>query len=391
MTAAAPLSARDILAALVGFDTTSRNPNRGLIDWIAGYLADHGVESTIVSDGDPGKANLLATIGPTDKPGIALAGHTDVVPVDGQHWSSDPWLLSERDGKLYGRGTADMKAWSALTLARVPAFLAAPLRRPVHLAFSYDEETTCLGAVSLGRAMAALAPRPSLCIIGEPTGMKVVTGQKGAFSLTIDVRGKAAHSSLAPEGVNAVEYACRIVAFCTDMTKRFADDGPRVEGYDIPHTTVSTTVVHGGTALNIVPAHCRVEIGGRNLPEHDPDDILAPLIDHVRNVLEPAMRCVAPETGIDIDEWSRLRGYSFAPDAPEVQFVRALSGRNEDLKASFFTEAGIYTDEGGIPSIVCGPGFVDQAHKPDEFIALEQLAEGERFLDRLTAYLCRAA
>lgn len=383
------MSTRDVLAKLISFDTTSRNPNAELIDWIVEYLESYGISSTRVTDDDPGKSNLLATIGPADKPGVVLAGHTDVVPIDDQDWSSDPWTLTERDGKLYGRGTCDMKAWSALTLARVPALVEAPLRKPVHLAFSYDEETTCLGAVSLGHAMRDLPTRPEVCIVGEPSGMRVVTGQKGSFCLTIDIHGKAAHSSLAPQGVNAVEYACKLIAFCADLNDRYAVEGPLVEGYDVPHTTVTTTVMNGGTALNIVPEHCRIETSVRSLPGHDHDKIADTIQDYIRNVLEPEMKAIAPETGIDALYWSSFRGYELAEDSPEVQFVRSLSGHNEDVKVTYFSEAGIYTDEGMIPSLICGPGYIDQAHKPDEFVSLDQLAEGERFLDRLTDYLCR--
>lgn len=383
------LTTRQILDKLISFDTTSRNPNAELIDWIAGYLEGHGVASTRITDDDPGKSNLLASIGPSDKPGVVLAGHTDVVPIDDQEWSSDPWTVTERDGKLYGRGTADMKAWSALTLARVTAFLEAPLTKPVHLAFSYDEETTCLGAISLGRAMGELPTRPEVCIVGEPSGMQTVTGQKGCFWLSVDIHGKAAHSSLTPEGVNAVEYGCRLIAFCNDLERKYAAEGPLVDGYEVPHTTVTTTIVNGGTALNIVPEHCRVETSVRSLPNHAHAEILGAIEDYARNVLEPEMQAIAPETGIKMDVWSEFRGYELPEDSPQVQFVRSLSGRNEDLKVTYFSEAGIYTDEGHIPSLICGPGYIDQAHKPDEFISLDQLAEGEKFLDRLLAYLCR--
>ena len=383
------MTTRDLLDKLISFDTTSRNPNAGLIDWIVAYLDEYGIASTRVTDDDPGKSNLLATIGPADQPGVVLAGHTDVVPIDGQQWSSDPWTVTERDGKLFGRGTCDMKSWSALTLARVPEFIAAPLKKPVHLAFSYDEETTCDGALSLGRAMRDLPTKPEVCIVGEPSGMQVVTGQKGCFSITVDVHGKAAHSSLAPEGVNAVEYACKLMQFCTDLNDRYASTGPLVEGYEVPHTTVTTTIAEGGTALNIVPEHCRVETSIRSLPNHSHREIIGEIESYVRGVLEPEMKTIAPETRIDTREWSAFRGYELPADSPEVQFVRSLSGRNEDLKVTYFSEAGIYADEGLIPSLICGPGFIDQAHKPDEFISLDQLAEGERFLDRLIVYLCR--
>ncbi|MEQ8666019.1 MAG: acetylornithine deacetylase [Rhodospirillales bacterium] len=379
----------EILESLIAFDTTSRNPNRPMIDWIAGYLSDLGVESTIVVDDDPGKANLLATIGPTDAPGIVLAGHTDVVPVDGQTWGSDPFTLTERDGRLFGRGTADMKSWAALALAGVPRFLEAPLCRPVHLAFSYDEETTCLGAVSLGDAIAALPTRPALCIVGEPSGMRAVTGQKGCYCFTAEFQGLAAHSSLAPDGVNAVEYASRFAVFLSDLSATFAREGPFVAGYDVPHTTVHVGTCRGGTALNIVPEHCRLEFEFRNLPGHDAADIRRTILSFANDVLEPDMRLVSPDARIEIDEWSGLPGYALDDESVEVQLVRSLSGHNDDVKVTYFSEAGIYADRAAIPSLICGPGFIDQAHKPDEFISLDQITEGERFMDRLTSYLCR--
>ena len=382
---------RDILETLVAFDTTSRNPNRPLIDWVADYLHQFGIDSTIVTDGDDGKANLLATIGPTDKPGVVLAGHTDVVPVDGQEWSSDPFRLTERDGRLYGRGTADMKSWAALALARVPEFLEAPLRRPIHIALSYDEETTCLGAVSLGDAIAALPTRPALCVVGEPSGMRVVTGQKGCYCFNADFFGLAAHSSLAPNGVNAVEFACRFVAFLSDLSAHYATEGPFVDGYDVPYTTVHTGICVGGTALNIVPEHCRVAFEFRNLPDHDASVIRDTILAYARETLEPDMKKVSDDARIEIDEWSGLPGYAVADDSPAVQVVRSLSGRNEDIKVTYFSEAGIYAERAAIPSLICGPGHIDQAHKPDEFVDLKQIAEGERFLDRLIGYLCQSA
>lgn len=385
----AAASTIDVLRTLVSFDTTSRNPNRPLIDWIAAYLDGYGITSKIVTDGDPGKANLLATIGPADVPGVVLAGHTDVVPVDGQDWTSDPFTLSERDGRLYGRGTTDMKSWAALALARVPRFLEAPLRKPVHLAFSYDEETTCLGAVSLGDAIAALPTRPRLCIVGEPSGMRAVTGQKGCYCFTAEFHGVAAHSSLAPQGVNAVEYACRLIAYLRDLSESFSREGPFIAGYDVPHTTVHVGRCDGGAALNIVPEHCRIEFEFRNLPGHGADGIRDAIMAFARDTLETEMKRVSAGARIDIEEWSGLPGYELPDDSPEVGLVRSLSGRNEDVKVTYFSEAGIYADRASIPALICGPGFIDQAHKPDEYVSLDQIAEGERFFDRLTSYLCQ--
>ncbi len=380
-------AAIDILGRLVKFDTTSRNSNLALVDWVRNYLAHHGIEAQIFPNAAGDKANLLATIGPADRPGIVLAGHTDVVPVDGQAWSSDPFTVTERDGLLYGRGTADMKSWAALALTFVPAFLEQPLRLPVHLALTYDEETTCDGAVALSDILASLPVRPQACVVGEPSGMRVVTGQKGTYCYTATIKGLGAHSSLAPHGVNAVEYACRLIVFLEDLNALFADQGPRDEGYDVPFSTVTVGTIAGGTALNIVPEGCTFDFSTRMLPGHDHRDIENRVRQFVDTDLLPQMTAISPAASVEIDPWPGFAGYELDPDAEIVQFVRALSGHNQDLKVSYFTEAGIYTDAGRVPSLICGPGYIEQAHKPDEFVSIAQIEEGVRFMERLTRHL----
>jgi len=380
-------STRDILATLIGFDTTSHESNLPLIEWVRAYLAGLGVEAQVFPNKAGDKANLLATLGPVDVPGVMLAGHTDVVPVEDQEWSTDPWTLTERDGRLYGRGTTDMKSWAALALAYAPAFLDGALKMPLHIALTFDEETTCDGAVEFSEVLAALPVRPKVCIVGEPSGMQVVIGQKGSCCYSVTVTGVSAHSSLAPQGVNAVEYACRMIAFLEDLNGVYASEGPRNEGYDVPYSTVTVGTVHGGTALNIVPEKCTFEFSFRNLPEHDPQEVEDRVRRYVADELEPAMKAVSSEASVEISPWPPFKGYELDANSETVQFVRSLSGHNHDVKVSYFTEAGIFADLGRVPSLICGPGFIDQAHKPDEFISLQQLAEGERFMERLLRHV----
>jgi acetylornithine deacetylase len=376
-----------MIRRLVSFDTTSRNSNLALIDFVRDYLDGLGVESRLVFDEEGGKANLYATLGPTDRPGIALSGHTDVVPVDGQDWRTDPWQVAERDGRLYGRGTADMKSFLAVALAMAPEFLERNLKTPIHLVFSYDEEVGCVGVRRLLEVLRAMPVRPSGCIVGEPTEMKVIVAHKGKKSMRCHVRGLECHSSLAPRGVNAIEYAAEAIAYLRRMAQRIAAEGASDPDYDIPHTTVHTGVVHGGTALNIVPKDCVFDFEFRYLPGDDPEALLAEVRGFAERELEPAMRAVAPETGFHWEETSAFPGLDTPADAEIVGLAKTLSGGNATGKVAFGTEAGLFQSI-GIPTIICGPGSIGQAHKPDEFISLEQVALCERFLRRLMDRVC---
>jgi acetylornithine deacetylase len=367
---------------LIGFDTTSRNSNLELIRYVQGYLAEHGVESHLTHDADHPKANLYATLGPDDRPGIALSGHTDVVPVDGQDWSSDPWRVVERDGRLYGRGACDMKGFIAIVLAHVPRFLARGPATPIHLCLSYDEEVGCLGVRGLLAFLAGQPVKPAACIIGEPTSMKVITAHKGKLSLRCRVRGLEAHSSLAPKGVNAINAAARVIAKLADMARRKAEEGPYDTDYDVTHTTVHTGLIQGGTQLNIVPGACSFEFEFRNLPADDPEALLAELKAYAHQEIEPAMKAIAPDTGFAWEVMSAFPGLETPPDAEVVALAKALSGGNTTGKVAFGTEAGLFHDS-GIPAVICGPGSIEQAHKPDEYVSLEQLALCERFMARL--------
>ncbi len=366
---------------LIAFDTTSRNSNLELIEDVRGYLSGLGIEAELVYNEERSKANLYATVGPADRPGIALSGHTDVVPIDGQDWSSDPWRVTEKDGKLYGRGTSDMKAFIALVLARLPAFLAAELSTPIHLCFSYDEEVGCLGVRPLLDFLKTQPVRPRLAIIGEPTSMQVITAHKGKLSQRCHVVGSEAHSSLAPHAVNAVQEAARLVSFLADLAEEKEKEGPFDPAFDVPHTTVHTGIIHGGQALNIVPRDCYFDFEFRSLPGEDPQ-VLFERVKARAAELEPAMQARVPGTGFSFEPISAFPALDTPPDAEVVALAKSLTGANDTAKVAFGTEAGLFS-EAGISCVVCGPGSIEQAHKPDEFVEIEQLAACERFLDRL--------
>jgi acetylornithine deacetylase len=379
--------ATEVLASLVSFDTTSRNSNLPLIAWVESYLAGMGVASTRAPGPEPEKTNLWVTLGPNDAPGYILSGHTDVVPVDGQSWASDPFRLAARDGRLYGRGACDMKGFLACCLAAVPDMLKQPLRRPIHLALSYDEEVGCVGVRHLITMLQRDGIHPLGCFVGEPTGMEVVVGHKSKRSFRVTVRGHTVHSSLAPEGVNAVEYAARLIVKIREISDRNARNGPFDPLYDVAFSTGHTGTVQGGTALNIVPETCAFDFEFRAIAADDPDALAEEVKRYAREVLEPEMRAVAPEAGIDFALRSGFAGLETAPDSELVSFAKRLAGRNRHSKVAYGTEAGLF-QAGGTPSVVIGPGSIEQAHKADEFIAIEDLARCCAFLDRLIEH-CR--
>ncbi len=377
----------DMIARLIAFDTTSRNSNLELIGFVQDHLKALGVESRLVHDADGRKANLYATLGPQDRPGIALSGHTDVVPIDGQEWSSDPWKVVRKDGRLFGRGACDMKGFLGIVLAFVPELLKRGLQTPIHLAFSYDEEIGCVGVRRLIDILKEMPIKPRACIIGEPTSMKVTVGHKGKKSTRCHVRGFEAHSSLAPKAVNAVEMAAEVIVYLRGMAKRFAAEGPFDDGYDVPHTTAHTGVIHGGTALNIVPKDCHFDFEFRYLPGQDVEAMYQEVKRYAEETLQPAMRKIAGDTGFSWEELSWFPGLATPVDSEIVELAKALSGGNSTIKVAFGTEAGLF-HEAGIPTIICGPGSIEQAHKPDEWVSLEQLAQCETFMHRLMERVC---
>jgi acetylornithine deacetylase len=380
------ISSVDMVRRLVAFDTTSRGSNLALIDFVRNHLARYDISSELVFDETGSKANLYAKLGPPAIGGIMLSGHTDVVPVDGQDWHSDPFRVLAKDGRLYGRGTADMKSFLAVILALLPEIVGRPLKIPIHLAFSYDEEVGCRGVRRLIPLFADRPDRPVLCIVGEPTEMRPVIGHKGKRSFRCHVRGFECHSALAHAGVNAVEAAAELVAHLKSMARRKREEGPFEPDYAPPYTTIHTGLIRGGTALNIVPKECSFDFEFRLLPQDDPEAPLRELAAFAEARLLPEMRAVRPETGIRFEEISSFPGLDTAADAEVTRLVAALSGVNGTGKVSFGSEAGLFQAT-GIPTVVCGPGSIEEAHKPDEFIALDQIMKCERFVRRLFAHI----
>ena len=375
------ISSIDMIGRLVAFDTTSRASNLKLIDFVRDYLDGYKVKSELVFDQTGTKANLFATIGPEDRGGLMLSGHSDVVPVDGQDWASDPFTLAERGGLLYGRGAADMKSFIAVMLATVPAFLAARLATPVHLALTYDEEVGCLGVRRLIDMLAGRAEKPRLCVIGEPTLMQPVIAHKGKKSLRCQVHGLESHSALAHAGVNAIEAAAEIVAEIRRQARAKRDAGPYDAGFTPPYTTIHTGTIAGGTALNIVPRECRFDFEIRYIPTDDPDALYDAVRRHAETLL-PEMRRIGAGTGIDFEEFNAIPALNAAADSEVVRLAQSLTGANSVGKVSFGTEGGLY-QQAGIATVICGPGSIEQAHRPDEFVAVDQVRQCEAFLERL--------
>ncbi len=374
-------SPRDMIDRLIAFDTTSRNSNLELINFIRDYLDNYGITSSLSHDDDGGKANLFATIGEVKDGGVVLSGHTDVVPVDGQDWTSDPFKIVERDGRLYGRGTSDMKSFIAIALALVPEFLAKPLSQPVHLAFSYDEEVGCLGVHRLIDDIRAQGIKPQAAIIGEPTDMEVVDAHKGIAGYSSSFRGVAAHSSATHIGVSATHAAGRFVAFLDDLFEEMQGRARPDLGFVPPYTTIQVGIIDGGTANNIIAQDCLVDWHFRAMPTDDPEAITErslTFLDELR------IRLRAHHKDADITTTQRASVPPLKPDdaSPATSLALALTGSNAVSKASFATEAGIFQKD-DIAAVVCGPGSIVQAHQPDEFIELAQVEAYTGFLRRL--------
>jgi acetylornithine deacetylase len=380
---------RKLLADLVGFNTVSDQSNLPLIDYVERYLSAFDVKLRRIVDPTGHKAALWVTVGPEDRPGIVLSGHTDVVPVAGQTWRHDPFTLVERDGKLYGRGTADMKGFVAVCLAMVPEMARANLASPIHLALSYDEEVGCVGVRPLLDAVNRLPVKPLACFVGEPTLMQVAIGHKGKHALRAIVRGQACHSSLAPLGVNAVEHAAELIAEIRSRARFIAAQGARDELYDVAHTTLLSSVIHGGTALNIVPDRCAVEFEARGLGVSEAKEVTDAIVAWTRAELEPAMRAAHPDCGVDFEEILEYPALAMADTHPLVTFAKQLAGRNHHIKVSFGTEAGLFVAMAGIPSVVIGPGAITQAHKPDEFVQMAELERCAGFIEKLIGQCSR--
>ncbi|MBK4771624.1 MAG: acetylornithine deacetylase [Pantoea sp. Morm] len=381
------LTSRNLLEHLVAFDTTSRESNLALIDFCWRYLSGLGVTCELMHNAERSKANLYARLGPAGSGGVMLSGHSDVVPVDGQTWTVPPFALTERDGKLYGRGTADMKGFLACMLAAVPHFLAQPLRQPLHLAISYDEEVGCLGVRSLVDSLAQRSDRPAICLIGEPTELRPVLGHKGKLAMRCEVQGAACHSAYAPQGVNAIEYAAKLIQRLTVIGERLAAPERQDARFDPPFTTVQTGVIHGGRALNIVPDACSFDFEVRTLPQEDAQQVANELVTYAQQTLEPQMRAVQPASAIRFSPLSAYPGLDTAAHSAAAQLIARLSGSDSFGTVAFGTEGGLFA-AAGIPCVVCGPGSMEQGHKPDEFITLAQLDACDSLLRRLATWMC---
>jgi len=373
-----------IIRDLIGFPTVSRDSNLDLIGYVRTQLDAHGVGYRLFENAEGTKANLLATIGPANLPGILLSGHSDVVPTEGQAWSADPFAAWEADGRLYGRGTCDMKGFLGLVLAAVPRLAASDLALPVHIAISYDEEVGCAGVGSLVDHLARLETKPRLAVVGEPTEMQIVTAHKGIRVIRTDITGKPAHSSMPEAGANALFAAAKLASTLEALGAELACER-RDDRFDPPYSTVNLGRVEGGAAVNIIAEHAVLEWEFRPLPGVDADAIL----DRVRAVAEdeilPGLRRTAPEADIRFTEVAAAPALSAEGGEPAETFLRRLLGANRSHAVSFTTEAGLFQGLAGVPAVVCGPGSVDQAHKADEFVSLEQLGRAERMIEAISA------
>lgn len=387
-TAVPSTASLDWVSRLISFDTTSRNSNLALIQAMADELSAHGIEPLIIASPDGTKANLFATIPAQDGSvtgGIMLAGHTDVVPVDGQDWHSDPFNAEIRDGRMYGRGTTDMKAFSGVIVGLLPEFLARPLAEPVHLAFTYDEEVGCHGAPVLLDALEARGIQPRICFVGEPTSMRAVSAHKSSQLFRVSVTGKAAHSSMTPVGVNAIEYAARAITFIRSMTDEFQASGPYDESFIVPYTTANVGMVSGGAAPNIVAEHCHFDFEFRTIPGVDPATVIA-RINGFLDTLRTELQQEDAVADIRMEAMGRVPGLS--PEGPReaLALAQKLTGTPAEETVVYATEAGLF-QRAGIDTVVCGPGSMDQGHTPNEYIELTQIAACEEFFRALIAHL----
>ena len=380
------MSSVEILKQLVAFDTTSRNSNMELIHFVRDYLAEHGVTATLVQNEQGSKANLIATIGPNEPGGVVLSGHTDVVPVDGQDWTTDPFVAVEADGRLYGRGTADMKGFIACALAAVPQFQAATLKKPVHLAFSYDEEVGCLGIQAMLPDLKKHVAPPRLVVVGEPTSMKVANAHKGQHVSCTRIIGREAHSSRPEDGVNAVEVAAELITYIGGLRDKARDTGVRSELFDPPYTSFNVGPIKGGSAFNIIPNTCEFDWEFRPVPGDDAEAILGAYQTYLDDVINPRLKTQDPACGATNGVWAYLPPLNAEPGCDAETLALALAAKNDTCVLAFGTEGGHFQSI-DFPAVVCGPGDIAEAHKPNEFIDLSQLVACDNFMTRLAESL----
>lgn len=376
----------EILDALIGFPSVSRDSNLDIVAWIEQFLSQHDVHCRRIPDKSGKKASLLATIGPSDRTGVVLSAHTDVVPVDGQNWTSPPFTATTRDNRIIGRGATDMKGFIACVLAHAPLFKSAAIQTPVHIALSYDEEVGCLGAPDLVDAVAALPSKPTLCIVGEPTGLNVVHAHKGKVAQRIIVTGRGGHSALPHRAANAVVAASRLVTQIGDLAAATSTSSKQDSAFDPPYTTIHVGSLHGGTALNLVPDRAVLEYEIRDIPRADVASLRKQIdlfIDEQRSDLKRQ----APEADIVVEAISSYPSLMIAQDDAAVATVMRLANSHQPSgTVSFGTEAGIYA-KAGIPTVVCGPGDIGRAHKADEWIGIDELAQADAMMKRLASRL----
>ena len=374
-----------MIERLIGFNTVSRDSNLGLIEWVRDHLKGLGAVTRLTYDAVGTKANLFATLGDFAKPGLILSGHTDVVPVDGQNWDTDPFVATERDGKLFARGSADMKGFIGIGLAQAPKFITAlnenRLDAPLHYSLSYDEEVGCLGVRGLIRDLEDNNIRPGGCVVGEPTSMQPIIAHKGTHRFRCSVHGREAHSSYVTQGVNAIEYAARLVVFIRQMAERLAQTETRDYGFTVPYSTLSTGVIHGGIAANVVPKDCVFQFDLRTLPHTSPDALYQEILGYAQGLVRE-MHAVDEQSGIELEWLSQTAGLAASETDAIVRWAMQLSRNGRAGKVCYGTEAGLF-QKMGVPSVICGPGDIAQAHRPNEFVTLEQLAQCEQFMHRI--------
>ena len=379
---------RAIFDRLMAFDTVSSKPNIELMHFVRDLLAGAGIEAVLIPDPSGGKANLFATVGPKGRGGVMLSGHTDVVPVEGQTWTKPPFALTEEDGRYYGRGAADMKGFCAVAIATMLQAARRPLKTPLHLALSYDEEIGCMGVRSLVDMLAAAPVRPRFCIVGEPTGMQVATGHKGKVALRASCTGREGHSALAPMALNALHLAADFVQAVRGLQADVAANGLKDGDYDVPYSTLHVGKLNGGVQVNIVPNTAVIDFEIRSVAGEDVDGLIARLRAAAEAIVAP-LRAEFPEASIEVSRLWDYPGLGTASDAAVVNFVKGLTGANGTMKVAFGTEGGLFDARLGIPTVICGPGSMAQGHKPDEFVSVEQMGRCEAMmaalLDRLEA------
>lgn len=379
------MTSLDWLKKLVSFDTTSCNSNLSMIQFIADYCQSLGLQPHLSFNQEGNKANLFVSIADYQQQiqgGLVLSGHTDVVPVTGQNWATDPFTAHIQDNKVYGRGTADMKGFIACVLNFLPQATKIPLKEPIHLAFSFDEEIGCLGVSHLLSDLKSRNIQPNKCIIGEPTNMKMIVAHKGIQVIRCKVSGHSCHSSLTPSGVNAVEYAARLIVFISDLAESLKKRTDNDEDFDVPFSTLSTNLIQGGHAMNIVPNECEFTFDYRNLPHMSANEIIEPIEQFIQQHLLPKMKMVAPNSRIELETLAHVPALNQHEQNKLYQLIENLLDQQSRQKVAFTTEGGHF-DLAGMHTVICGPGDINQAHQPNEFIEMNQLQICDHFLQQL--------